>query len=416
MKTTQMFFNHFKKRSASLLGFIAGAILLGACSKMDAYKEKYVSTGETTYTGKIDSVTIRSGNSRVKFKALLSPDPRVTQYKVYWGGRADSATFQIHTGGAATTIEEVINNVPEGEQTFEFVTSDAEGHSSVSTYRNGTIYGTRYIESLLNRTIINSALNPDLETGITLVGMDAATGALKTEVHYLTNTGDSNTYLVPLSVSDTLLTNHKYGSEVTYRTWYLPDSTCIDTFYTPFSTYQPVSGSTWIDLTSKYVKNYGTPFQRASWDGGRWGILADWTTSADVKNAGGNGGYELRGGVGVLSMEGGWGLPAVPNGKIYQTISLPYAGTWRFTVPLDDLGSAGTKYIAVNLNNSMPDFDQITTADYFYNFSTMAVGSKPYVEFTIDQPQDVTIGIVASMPNTGSYFKIKSVSLSFYKE
>ena len=113
MKNTRTFFGHFKKLSAASLGFMAAAILLGACTKMDAYKEKYVSNGETTYTGKIDSVTIRSGNSRVKFKALLSPDPRVTQYKVYWGGRADSATFQIHSGSSTTTIEEIINNVPE---------------------------------------------------------------------------------------------------------------------------------------------------------------------------------------------------------------------------------------------------------------------------------------------------------------
>lgn len=401
-----------------LLGLITLVSLVSACSKMDEYKEKYVPKGEITYTGKIDSVRIFSGKNRVKFKAFLNPDPRVTHYRVYWGGKADSITFPVtHTepGGA---IEQVITNITESEQTFEFITFDASGNKSISSFKNGTSYGSRYQESLLNRRIINSALNATLQTAITLVGMDKATGVINTQVRYLTTNGDSASCNIPLSTADTFLLNHKYGSEVNFRTWYRPDSTCIDTFYTAYTSYQPVSGAAWIDLTTQMVKNYGGPFQRAIWDGSRWGVLADWTTSPDVKNvsSGTYGGYELRGGVGMLSMEGGWGLSAVPNGKIYQVVNLPYVGKWRFTVTVDALGSAGTKYIAVNEGTTMPDFANITTATYYYNFSTVAAGSKPFIEFTTTGPMDVCIGFVASMPNTGSYYKIKSVALSYYKE
>lgn len=400
-----------------LFCIVATVMFVGSCSKIDAYKEKYVSTGEITYIGKIDSITISSGKNRVKFKALLNPDPRIILYRVYWGGRADSVTFQVNAGVQGGTIEHIINNVPEGEQTFEFVTFDGLGNKSVSTYKNGSIYGNRYQESLLNRTIKSSALDANLETGITLVGMDKATGAIITEVRYVSTNADSLSCKVPLTVTDTFLPVHKYGSEVKYRTWYRPDSTCIDTFYTAYNSYQPVSGATWIDVSAKLVKNYGNPFQRSSWDGSRWGNLADWTTSADVKNAaGGYGGYEVRGGVGMLSMEGGWGLPAVPNGKIYQVIRLPYVGKWRFTAAIDALGSAGTKYIAVNEGNSLPDFAQVTTSTYYYNFSTATAGSGPNIEFTINTPMDVCIGFVASMPSTGSYYKVKRVTLSYYKE
>jgi hypothetical protein len=402
---------------AMLVCFIAAVLLLNACSKIDAYKEKYVSQGEITYIGKIDSVSMRSGKNRVKFKALLNTDPRVIYYRVYWGGRADSITFQVNSSGSGGKVEQVVGNVPEGEQTFEFVTFDALGNKSVSTFKNGTTYGARYEASLLNRTVSGSALNPNLETAVSLISMDKATGAFITEIRYINAAGDSVSAKIPLTVKDTFLLAHKYGSEFIYRTWYQPDSTCIDTFYTPYTKYQPVSGATWIDLASKLVKNYGAPFQRASWDGSRWGILADWTSSADVKNtSGGNGGYELRGGVGVLSMEAGWGLPAVPNGKIYQVVKLPYAGKWRFTVPIDDLSATGTKYIAVNLGTTMPDFANITTATYYYNFSTVAVGAKPTIEFTAAAPMDVCIGFVATMPNTGTYFKVKTLSLSYYKE
>lgn len=408
---------YIRSCTAMLLCLMATVLLLlSACSKMDEYKDKYASQGEITYTGKIDSVSMRSGKNRVKFKALLNTDPRVVFYRVYWGGRADSVTFQVSSSGSGGIIEQVIDRVPEGEQTFEFVTFDALGNKSVSTFKNATTYGTRYEASLLNRTITGSSLNPDLETAVSLISMDKATGAFITEIRYLNTSGDSVAVRVPLAVTDTFLTAHKYGSEFIYRTWYRPDSSCIDTFYTSYAKYQPVSGATWIDLASRLIKNYGSPFQRASWDNARWGVLADWTSSADVKNSGGNGGYELRGGVGVLSMEAGWGLPAVPNGKIYQVVHLPYAGKWRFAVPIDALSTTGTKYIVVNKGNAMPDFADVTTATYYSNFSTVAAGTKVTIEFTADEAMDVCIGFVATMPNTGTYFKVKSVSLSYYKE
>ncbi|WP_162915409.1 DUF4998 domain-containing protein [Paraflavitalea soli] len=402
---------------AMLLCIIAAVLMVNACSKMDEYKEKYVSNGETTYTGKIDSVRMFSGKNRVKFKALLNPDPRVTGYRVYWGGKADSITFPVTHTEPGGVIEQIIPNIPESEQTFEFVTFDALGNRSISTFKNATSYGSRYQESLINRKIINSALTSNLQTAITLVNMDKATGVFNTEVRYLTTNGDSASCNIPLATTDTFLLNHQYGSLINFRTWYRPDSTSIDNFFTAYTTFQPVSGAAWIDLTSQIVKNYGDPFQRSSWDGSRWGILADWTSSADVKNAsGGNGGYELRSGVGMLSMEGGWGLPAVPNGKIYQVVNLPYAGKWRFLATVDALGSAGTKYIAVNAGTTMPDFANITTATWYYNFSTVAAGAKPYIEFTTTSAMDVCIGFVSNMPNTGSYYKVKNVSLSYYKQ
>lgn len=408
---------YFNGNPVKLLCFMATVALATACSKIDEYKEKYVPNGETTYTGKIDSVKTFSGKNRVKFKALLNSDPRVTYYRIYWNGKSDSLTIPVtHTepGGA---IEQIIPNLAESEQTFEFVTFDANGNKSVSTFKNGTIYGSRYQASLLNRTLFGSTLDTALKTHVQLAAMDKSTGVVLTEIRYEKATGDSASINVPLATVDTFLVDHKYGSEVISRTWYRPDSTSIDTFYTDYTKFQPVSGPTWIDRTSRFVKNYGSQFQRASWDGSRWGILADWVTSADVKNSStGNGGYELRSSVGVLSMEGGWGLPAVNNGKIYQVINLPFAGKWRFTVPIDDQGTVGTKYIAMTYGTTLPDFANITTADKYLNFSTMGSGAKPTIEFETTGPQSVCIGFVASLPNTGAYFKVKSVSLSWLLE
>ncbi|MGV3766177.1 MAG: DUF4998 domain-containing protein [Chitinophagaceae bacterium] len=404
-------------------GLLACALIAAtvSCSKMDEYKEKYVPNGEIVYTGKIDSVHMYPGKNRVGFTAFLTNDPRVSMFRVYWGARADSATFPLKAEELGTAVYRVIPNVPEGEQSFEFVTFDATGNKSVSFYGNVASFGTRFQESLNNRGIKDSWLNSDLETVISLGGMDTATKAILTEVRYLTNDSDSASTRIPLLLpnteSDTVLENHKYGSAVIYRTYFLPTKNSIDTFYTPFATYHPVSGAAWIDLTSQLVLNPGAPFARASWDGSRWGILSDWTTSADVKNTStGNGGWELRSGSGFLSMEGGWGLPAVPNGKIYQTVRLPYAGKWRFMAYVNDLGTSGTKYLVVNEGTTLPDFTNVAAASNSFDFSTVSKGATPYIEFTVDGPKDVTIGFVANMPNTGSYYKVGRVTLSFLKE
>ncbi len=46
-----------------LIYIIATLLMVSACSKMDEYKEKYITNGEITYTGKIDSVRMFSGKT-----------------------------------------------------------------------------------------------------------------------------------------------------------------------------------------------------------------------------------------------------------------------------------------------------------------------------------------------------------------
>ncbi|ANI89084.1 hypothetical protein A9P82_07140 [Arachidicoccus ginsenosidimutans] len=383
---------------------------------MDAYK-KYAAGGEISYTGKIDTAIIYSGHNRVLVYGLFSSDPKITSCTIYWDNRADSVVIPVTRTDGVDTLRTYITGLSEGTHSFEIVDYDKNRNASIGVFKTGKVYGDVYVQSLVNRTIASSALNTDLNTELSFANIDNSTGAFTTEIHYLSNEGDSLTMFVPVSTSDTVLNNHQYGSEVSYRTLYVPDTLCIDTLTTDFETYQPVSGSTWVDVTSSYVKNAGNSFQYSSWDGSRWGILADWTTNDAVKNASGYGGYELRSEGGVLSMEGGWGLPGVTNGKIYQTIVLPYAGQWRFSALIDVLGTAGDKYLVVNKGDSLPDITDLNSATGYFNFSASAEGATVNVDFNVTEPSsNITVGFVSTMPNTGSYYKITSVKLQYYIE
>jgi hypothetical protein len=84
-----------KKINSIIILFVL-AVTTVCCSKWDDYK-KYTATGETTYTGKMDSVKIYPGRLRVKLTGLLPADPNITTCKISWNGN-DSIVYAITKG------------------------------------------------------------------------------------------------------------------------------------------------------------------------------------------------------------------------------------------------------------------------------------------------------------------------------
>src|SRR3546814_9540915 len=92
-----------------------------------------------------------------------------------------------------------------------------------------------------------------------------------------------------------------------------------------------------IDLSSRYLKNFAVPFQSETYDGARWGTLKDWVTNDAMRNQG-PAGNKIYGGYDNINNSGSFGLqkwgngdPAIVNGKVYQTVTLPagdYEVTW----------------------------------------------------------------------------------------
>jgi hypothetical protein len=161
-----------------------------------------------------------------------------------------------------------------------------------------------------------------------------------------------------------------------------------------------------VDVTADYLTNYSEPFEYSEWDGSRWGTLADWIANDDIKNKNGYGGYEWRNGsIGVLSMEAGWGYPAIPNGKIYQSFTLP-PGFYTFQVELDSNGSAGTKYMVVSKGDTLPDFSNV--ADEAIVYTDIANQS---ITFNVGEETKISLGFVCNLPGNGEYVKVLKVSI-----
>ncbi|OQP66515.1 hypothetical protein A3860_13600 [Niastella vici] len=388
-----------------ILGIIA---VTAACRKMDDYKDKYLSSGSITYAGKIDSVKAHPGDGRIMLSGLLIADPKITELRIYWNNYADSFKLPITRTPNVDTIKAFLNKMEEGVKTYTLVTFDKYGNRSVAVTITGRVYGDVYRSLLLNRTIKDGLFVGDsvsLEWNV----LDASTGALGCELQYTDKSNNLQKLFVKRTDTRTVLTNYQYGTKFSYRTLFLPDSLAIDTFY---SKYQDVEVKA--DITSFYIKNAGTNFANSDGGNGRWQTPADWTTTDDVRNGGNNiGGLDAAGWLPskALSLEAWWGMTPIPNGKIYQTFTLP-AGKYALIVTAGDCSTGGTKYITVAQGTSLPDIGNVPAQALAYTLINKYTDNT--LSFTLTGSSPVAIGLQAGMTAEGNYMKAFKVRLMRY--
>lgn len=385
--------------------------LLVACSKMDDYRDKYMSNGSIVYPGKMDSVRAFSGNSRAEIWGLFTSDPKITKFKVFWNSRQDSIEVPVVRTTGVDTASVIIPSLPEGLMSFEVRTYDAHGNISIPVTATANIYGELYQSALSNRAIANAELQDDGAALITWADVSGDAGTVSMRIKYTDSDGGARDTVIASVLTDmtSRLPNFKKGSAISYQTAYLPNATAIDTFYTAYETH-PVKA----DVTSIYMQNTG-PFERATYDGGRWGTLAaPWVTTANVVNHAGYGGYAsetwLNAG-GFLVMESGWsGTANIVNGKISQTTTLP-AGNYIFQTALYT-EALDPVYIVAAAGSSLPDVSGVGNALGYGTFPTSRnVSANVEFRFTLDKEEEVTLGFVATMTSGNQYWRVGSVKL-----
>lgn len=384
--------------------WLAGLLLLSAaCSKMNAYK-KFEQGKEIIYPSPFDSVKVYSGKNRVLISGQLSGDPNVTKYRIFWNGGADSLEGDLHPGGGTDTLHQLIGGLPEGPISFVVRTYDKSGNISIPVNVTGNVYGPQFQASLDlrgNRLVLQSMLElsgaasiswADLDGLVTLAGMD---------IRYYDYSGAYHDSIVaPLSNGQvTLLPGFDVSRSYQYQTLYKPDSTSIDTFSVATLT-SPL-------LTEVHLLNNVTPATNSSNDGSRWAILNSWITNSGAENHNGYGGIDMRDN--SIFFEGGYGAPAVSNGKIYQVAQLP-PGTYTFDGSVNWWNNNGNNYIYVVAasGTGLPDVSDLSPA---ISYGQLTNGSDVQTKFTLTQPTTVSVGLVMNMGNDGESIRFNSLRL-----
>ncbi|HET9571683.1 MAG TPA: DUF4998 domain-containing protein [Bacteroidales bacterium] len=228
-----------------LLIFV-GSVLF-SCGPMDETYRDFIKNGEIIYTGKVDSLKAFPGKNRMKLTWQLVSDPKITKNVVYWNDFKDSLSIDVVKTDSVDRISVVIDSLDEKVYTFVVYSYDAAGHSSVKSSVIGTVYGNNYTSTLYNRSISSNAFNTAKDT-LTIKWFGVSAQAVVMNINY-TDVTNALRSVTDVPVKDpnfpnrakaladkTFLPKYKQGTSFTYRTGYMPNSDCIDTVYTNWST------------------------------------------------------------------------------------------------------------------------------------------------------------------------------------
>lgn len=399
--------NTIKKYFVQAFAFLLIAGAISSCTTMDEGYKDFIKDGEISYTGKIDSLHIYSGRNRVQVKGLFISDPKITECRIYWDNRVDSVVVPITRTQGVDELDVIIDDLVENVHNFEVRTFDKLGNTSIAVFKIGAVYGDRYQTSLYNRPIATKYFSPKLTT-INFASMDLSTGAYAVEVTYTNTSNVLTTVQLPIAQSRLDITDFKLGSSFTYKTLFKPNATSIDIFESVTTT---VTGN-----EMQYLNNNYFPFTRLAYDGARWGTPTEWVVNAAAKNHTVAG--VTYGGLDALyfSFESGWGQPAITNGKIYQTMTLP-AGTYNYIININ-----ATSYVAdgndrgyfiVATGNSLPDATAVETSTNTVKWERVR-NVAPLIKtlsFTLAADTEVSVGIVTTSSTAGRHLKINSFKL-----
>lgn len=214
----------------------ACCILTGlyACKKMNATYIDYIRSGEINYAGKPDSLKVYPGKRRVELRWLYNP--RVNKAVIYWGNGKMQQEVAIGAAAADGWVRARLNDLNEGSYQFDVYTYDQKGARSIRVSSSGVVYGSGYEQSLVNRSIRSAAVSG---SDVTISWYEADDGAAAVELTYKDHDGALHVITDPVTEPQTVLKNYLPGSEIAYRTLFVPGGMAIDTFYTNTATIIP---------------------------------------------------------------------------------------------------------------------------------------------------------------------------------
>jgi hypothetical protein len=196
---------------------------------------------EIPYVGAPDSIKVLPGKDRLALRFELK-DPSTTNILIYWNNRNDSTRANVNMVKPIEIVEVEIKNLLENAYSFDLIAHDSKGNSSIIKSVVGKVYGSKYATSLLDTPVKGAYIN-DKNTDLVDVSWGTPDEtALGMDIIYTNESGDEIELYASAwnsqsgqAVKVTQLENHKSGTNLMYRTLFLPDPLAIDTFYTEFS-------------------------------------------------------------------------------------------------------------------------------------------------------------------------------------
>jgi hypothetical protein len=205
-------------------------VIVMSCEKKQTDFRDFFDGHEITYTGNATEVLTRTGNLRTQLKWKSSTDPSIVKYVIYWNNKRDSQIVAIN--GKTDSVSVVIPRLQEFVYSFTIYSYDAKGNKSIpKQVDNVKVYGPIYQGGLLNRPY--NASNPytlNANGSLTLNFNPPDTININTVIKYTNVAGTVVEKNLRPDSSSIYLRDYKLGTDVQYRSSYIPGRSSLDTF------------------------------------------------------------------------------------------------------------------------------------------------------------------------------------------
>lgn len=223
------------KKIYALIAFVVSVLSFTSCDDfMDVHKE-YIEGGEIIYAPKPNSIKFIAGKGRILFECRTYNAPNVRSIDVYWNDGIDSLIIPAKLNTGYDSLFVMLDNMEEKSYTFNVRTTDNFGHKSLYLTGFGTSYGETFQSTLNDRRIKNVSLSD--KEGL-LEWFSASNSLVSNEIRYMKK--DESEVIVAMPSTDYIikLPDVKPGSSFEYRSLYIPETACIDTFVTAWKKYE----------------------------------------------------------------------------------------------------------------------------------------------------------------------------------
>lgn len=226
-------------KNIKYLGLLVASLytMLLSCSDMNDVHDKYLEGGEILYIGRVDSAKILAGNERFVLRYWIT-DPRAKELTIYWNEKQSSLVVPIPEHQPTDTLEVIVGEdtpMTEGNYTFQLVSSDGEGLTSVDFDQIGNVYGSRFEETMVQRFVDETIFEPDSNRLTVTWGDPSSTRDIGVEVTYFEGEEEKVVKVLNEDGMKAVLDNYSVEKGCSFRTMYLPEPDAIDTFFTESS-------------------------------------------------------------------------------------------------------------------------------------------------------------------------------------
>jgi F5/8 type C domain. len=234
--------------------------------------EEYITQGEQTYIGKVDTLYAVGGYKRIQLGWKLNIDPRISTCIITWIGNDNP--IEIPVDRSVEFMNKIID-LPEGKYIFSIVTKSSTGKESLPQTISGEVYGDKYQSRLPQRGINSITATPEGAT----ISWASEEGCIKTKLTYNNKENKKVELMVPDTESSSLIPDFVPGSEFTITSFYEPEKGALDYIESvekvlKFPSFYIISKEDW---DNKYLANH------------QYLDRSTWTAEASTEELGGEG-------------------------------------------------------------------------------------------------------------------------------